>query len=1010
MNGKISPFLVARTEARRALVNPGEPFAALADGLSGELEMLIDAPLPIPAQKARLTRIGGRCPEHGVLLDFDPLQPHEHRCARCETIYRGVEHDQWWAMGAQLFTAERAVHAATLFALRGDLRHAHLSARILREYTERYETWPNRDNVLGPSRPFFSTYLESIWLLNLCHAAGLLETHASVWTSQDAQRLRDRVLGPSARLVEGYHEGRSNRQVWNEVAICSAWTLLGRDDDARARLASSTGLRGLIEDGLDADGFWYEGENYHMFAHRGMWYGVALTHALGMSLPTACERRYRAGFVAPFLGVLPDDTFPSRRDSQYASSVRQWRTAEWCELGWAETHDVSLAAVLASMYRPEGARRETGRRTSTADAERNWPSARLTRADLSWRALWMAEGVLPDDIMSSPGDVDDAPREQHNRARPLRVARSVAVPAHGLAIIRRDEGELYLALDGGRSGGGHGHPDQLALTVQRGQSRWLDDPGTGSYVEAKLAWYRSTLAHHAPFLDGQSQRPARADLLAFHDEQNAADAGSSARSADNADGGYAWMVKSVEDLLPGTRVQRTIVVGPGYLVDSVEWQGNETRTLTLPLIGAAYIQAPELAWQPNTSIAALGDDPAWTFVRELSRAASAAPLEFVAPAFAAHVPSETCVVEDALRGWYTATSATEYWRGIVPAAPGLGETTRLWLTSRAASGRVVGVLSWGCAAGEPSSVRAVDISRCSAAAVDVDVTDEFGGVHRHTYADGVWRVASPTRETRQLFVISTEITRSDDFVSSADENVIEGSSYKSEIITLALNADNDIEWPRELAAQPAITRPLRSGLCTLGATHYVPTEDGWQDAGAPTARLGFGATPTHLVVDIQVHTGHQFMTTDERENPLDNEPHATNADGVQWYIASPTTHVTRPEERWEIAGLVAGRADGPPIQRSLGVRELLPEVAIHGRADGWSIRLAWPLSALPVGEQGTLDVEVVINERPPGRERRRGQLVLSGGGGFGYLAGARRRRDRYVRLQGVPRPSATSSP
>jgi len=32
----------------------------------------------------------------------------------------------------------------------------------------------NRDNVLGPSRLFFSTYLESIWIGNYLAAAALL--------------------------------------------------------------------------------------------------------------------------------------------------------------------------------------------------------------------------------------------------------------------------------------------------------------------------------------------------------------------------------------------------------------------------------------------------------------------------------------------------------------------------------------------------------------------------------------------------------------------------------------------------------------------------------------------------------------------------------------------------------------------------------------------------------------------------------------------------------------------
>ena len=66
--------------------------------------------------------------------------------------------------------------------------------------------------------------------------------------------------------------------------------------------------------------------------------------------------------------------------------------------------------------------------------------------------------------------------------------------------------------------------------------------------------------------------------------------------------------------------------------------------------------------------------------------------------------------------------------------------------------------------------------------------------------------------------------------------------------------------------------------------------------------------------------------------------------------------------------------------------------------DGWAIRLCWPRSTLPLDATGALYFELVVNERPPDRERRRGQLVLSGGGGFGYLMGNRRPTSRFVRL------------
>mgnify|MGYP003893098875 CR=1 FL=1 len=182
-------------------------------------------------------------------------------------------------MGAQLYTAERAVHAATLYALRGDSRHADLALRILSEFADRYEHWPNRDNVLGPTRPFFSTYLESIWLLNLCHALDLLDAARAPGADRVGARLRDQVIAPSAALIASYHEGTSNRQVWNEVAVLSAFRVLDDQPSFARRLDADHGLRTLLEQGLLADGTWYEGENYHLFAHRGLWYGMQLLAA-----------------------------------------------------------------------------------------------------------------------------------------------------------------------------------------------------------------------------------------------------------------------------------------------------------------------------------------------------------------------------------------------------------------------------------------------------------------------------------------------------------------------------------------------------------------------------------------------------------------------------------------------------------------------------------------------------------------------------------------------------------
>ena len=58
-----------------------------------------------------------------------------------------------------------------------------------------------------------------------------------------------------------------------------------------------------------------------------------------------------------------------------------------------------------------------------------------------------------------------------------------------------------------------------------------------------------------------------------------------------------------------------------------------------------------------------------------------------------------------------------------------------------------------------------------------------------------------------------------------------------------------------------------------------------------------------------------------------------------------------------------------------------------GTYSGWEMEWSWPRRAFPA--ENVLCMDVIVNERPANRERRRGQLVLSGGGGFAYLAGDR---------------------
>jgi hypothetical protein len=778
------------------------PLAELATGLRRELEPVIRMPLEVPTQKALLSRAGGRCDRDGTYLAYDPFDAR-HRCPQCGRELSGAQHDRFRLYWHQLWLAERALHGALLGAVLDDAAARSLATRLLDAYATQYLHYPNSDNVLGPSRPFFSTYLESIWLLQLTIALDLLESSDdSVEMRALGGRMRAALIAPSAALIGSYDEGTSNRQVWNNAALLAAGTML--DDRAMVERAV-TGPSGLLEhlgEALLADGSWYEGENYHLFAHRGLWYGVQMAERGGRELPASLAARFRDGFVAPFRTLLPDLTYPSRRDSPYAVSVRQPRFAESCELGLARGDDDRLVGVLARLYERDVPRGATGRATSSADVERNLPATGLARSDLSWRTLLLARPELPPLI-----------------AVPLA---SDLLPAQGIAILRRDGGALYVGLDYGHSGGGHGHPDRLNLLLADGAVRWFDDPGTGSYVDPSLHWYRSTLAHTAPLVDGRSQEPVHGQLVAF---QDAGDAG--------------W-VSAVAELLPGLSVSRTIVVLDDYLVDLLQWESAEAHEVALPLHRVDIVDddGTPLARQPSPIAGGDGSEDGFPFLRAGAR------IDPVAPRVVHLVGAED---DHRLSGWMATAEGTSWWSASAPDVPTRPGLVPLLLARHSArGGSFVSAWSW----------------RDALAGIEVQpdalvVLRRDGGRDLHSAAPRGWRI---TRERPG---------------SAPPVNIALGGLVDS-------RRSGDDARARKPVARAAHALPYKA---TLGEPHYRRSEQSWTEAGAPRAvvRIAVDAGRT-LQLDVDVAPSHRLFAARDAENPLDNEPAAINGDGVQLYI------------------------------------------------------------------------------------------------------------------------------
>ncbi len=894
-------------EARRTALQDPVALGGLVGSLQRELHAALD--VPVPDGKSRLTRIGGRCASCTVLLTFDPRQPHAHSCPKCGTVYTDRAHHEWWLMNGHLWTAEQCTRAASLAFVVDDHVAGQRADDILATYAARYLDWPNRDNALGPTRPFFSTYLESIWLLHLCVALDLREVAAGNAMRSLGGVVREQLVEPSARLIASFDEGRSNREVWHCAARLAAATLL---DDTAMRDRAAESLRTLLRTGLHTDGSWYEGENYHLFAHRGLLTTVTLAERAGVELASELVRRFDAGFAAPFRTVLPDGTIPARRDSQYGISLRQYRTADWLECGIARHDTPELRAALATMYSLEALSGDTGRACSTADAERNLPGVRLTRADCSWRALLLARLDLP--------PLHDA------------IAHSELLEGQGLAVFRRDRGQFWLGLDYGDPGDGHGHPDRLNLVIATRDARLLDDVGTGSYTSPTLRWYRSSMAHNAPMVNGNDQGAAAGRLRAYDERDD-----------------IGWASAEFIDPVSGVRFVRSVLVLTDVVVDDLEWTSDRDVFVDLPMQTTVDV-THDVEWQPFTPGTTQDDMLHDVRMRTVVANARHAMRLGRRPSPAAELEAPTSDSFDCVL--WTDTDAQLWTASTIgpPAGQPWGVTSLRQHGQRGGSrrlfdwaGRVTDVVSDSC-------LGSLRIATSDATRWECLRTGEG------------WTIGRTLQDTLTVARLVGQ--------QAAPKP---GPPVTSHPPT-----------PVAVAVDPFTSRVLE-------AAHYRGTEATWLDAGQPRVEVGVSSSrhpDPHLVITACVSLGREpHFAHRLAENPLDNELPDVNSDGVQLHWRS---------------GVAGAWNSVIAVPDGVAVRMTVASGSDDGLTARWTARpggydlcfvLPWP------DHWPAFAFDLCVNEMPAGRERRRGQLVLSGANGeSAYLRGARQGPDRAVTI------------
>ncbi len=895
-------------ERRRETIAQSTDLQALRARLRDRAAPLLERMPVIPASKALLSTDGGVCPDDGSALVFDPWSPDEHRCPRCGRNWRGERHDRHWARFQHLWLAERAAHLAALAATETLPAAAARAREILAAYGTTYFSYPNRDNVLGPARLFFSTYLESIWLLDYLAAAVLLRSAGEL--DADTAELVSVVADEAANLIGDFDEGFSNRQTWHAAALLAIAVWFEDEELAQRAIEGESGLAAHLLHGFGADGMWYEGENYHLFALQGMLRGLAWARAAGVELMADPElaARVHAALRAPCLTALPDRTFPARKDSRFGMSLAQPMYLEiWeCGLGAlaaAEDEDTSeLADWLAGLYAVPAPPAEPFD-SYLHEAGEPVPASRA-RADLSWHALL----EMPPVFTGEPAGWAPA---------------SALLGSQGLAVLR--EGERYISLECGPLGGGHGHPDRLHLTLHASGVHWLPDPGTGSYVTPDLFWYRSTLAHNAPRLDGRSQEPGDATCEAF-------DSGA----------GWSWVRGRFGELT------RTVVSGPGYVVDVVELDGATERLLELPWHVAGSVSVtPAPAWEPADLRDRFVDTP-----ERMSGPGTPVVLraEQGEARFALHLASVATLL-----------------RAIAPGTPGTVAPVTFYLQrveDRAAA--LVAVLDTSASGG----VRGV---RVNGGVIEVETVE---GTERHIRAADEWIVERGAERIRLGGRIATPLRF--ESLTQARPEPVGGTApfiHASPALDGTLAGFEDAE-PLHLDHEDQYRRSEEP---------YAGPED-----FSATARAVWDEEALYLAVDV-TKADPVFRSPGVAPLRLDNEPEDIHSDGVQVYVRDADGNL--------FGALVVPEAGG-----GLRARRIAGTAAsdVHGAwtatDHGYLVTIAlrpadWtPVRGTPIG------FDLIVNEMHADRERRAGQLVWSGGAGWVWLRGDRQDAARFGEL------------
>jgi hypothetical protein len=253
-------------------------------------------------------------------------------------------------------------------------------------------------------------------------------------------------------------------------------------------------------------------------------------------------------------------------------------------------------------------------------------------------------------------------------------------------------------------------------------------------------------------------------------------------------------------------------------------------------------------------------------------------------------------------------------------------------------------------------------------------------------------------------VTSVQVAAAETIVASGATRVVLGGSRPPPLPAVSFIRENPLVThgqARWIDEPPALDGTLAGFDCRgpleLNEEHeYFRSEVAYPgpDEFAAIAYVNCSDDALFLAVDV-TKSEVVMRPVDAVPLNLDNEPDDIHADGLQVYWEMPDGT----SRGW----LVRPAADGGLATRAIGVAgEGTPTGAWRRTSTGYRITVGIPCPHVALLRRTErLGFDLLVNEMRPGRIRRSGQLIWSGGPGWVYLRGDRQSRERFGELEVV---------